>query len=107
MATRRTAVFERILVAAFSVLTAASAGAQAELTGALRGTVTDTSGSVLPGVSVTTTSPALVGGSQTVLTSAEGAYRFPRLAPGEYSLRIALPGFRTIVQDGIRLNVGQ
>lgn len=98
----------RVLLSVLLVFFAAApALAQAELTGSLRGTVVDASGSVLPGVTVTASSPALVTGSVTVVTSQEGLYRFPGLPPGMYSLRLTIQGFRTVVREGIRLNVGQ
>lgn len=74
--------------------------------GSLRGRVVDQSGAVLPGVTVTASSPAVMGGSLTTVTSAEGLYRFPLLPPGLYEIRMQLEGFRPISVPGLRINVG-
>ena len=74
-------------------------------TGEMLGRVADTSGAVLPGVSVTITSPALLA-PQTAVTSDTGAYRFANLAIGIYRVAFELPGFATLVREGIRLEIG-
>jgi outer membrane receptor protein involved in Fe transport len=68
--------------------------AQGIPTGTLSGNVGDEAGAGLPGVSVTTTSPALQG-SRTTVTNVNGDYVFPQLAPGEYTVTAALSGFQT------------
>jgi hypothetical protein len=60
-------------------------------TGNIIGTVHDQSGAVLPGVSVTLTSPALPGGPRSVVTDERGEYRFTGLQPSMYSLTVELP----------------
>jgi hypothetical protein len=80
--------------------------AQIGQTAALTGTVTDSSGGVLPGVTVTVTSEAVIGGSRTAVTDENGVYRFPALPPGTYSVKVELSGFRTITQEA-RLQLGQ
>jgi hypothetical protein len=72
--------------------------------GRIIGTVTDAQGAVLPGVTVTATSPALIG-TRSVATEADGRYRFPALPSGTYSLTYELGGFRTLVREGIVLRV--
>jgi hypothetical protein len=67
--------------------------------------VTDASGAVLPGVTVTASSPSLVG-TQSVTTTAQGLYRFLGLPAGTYSLTFELPGFGTVVRDSIRIGIG-
>jgi uncharacterized membrane protein len=62
--------------------------------GTIGGTVVDTSGAVLPGVSVTLSNPGTIGGNQVTVTDARGVYQFPRLVPGRYSVRGELTGFR-------------
>jgi hypothetical protein len=85
------------------VLSAASASAQ--VSGSINGTVTDNTGAVLPGVTITVTGPALMG-AQTALTNADGQYRFPTLPPGNYRLSYELSGFATVVREPIVVQVG-
>jgi hypothetical protein len=81
--------------------------AEAQLsTGSLIGTVRDESGSVLPGVTVTLTSPAMPGGPATAVTNTQGEYRFTRLEPGVYALSLALSGFGTYRESDLRVAVG-
>ena len=71
--------------------------------GTIAGTVKDTSGAVLPGVTVTAASPALIEGSRSVVTDASGLYRVSDLRPGSYSVTFALEGFATVKREGIVL----
>jgi hypothetical protein len=87
------------------VLRVASAGAQ-EITGALIGTVEDAQGGVIRGAAVRVSSPALIGGSQTIATGERGQMRFPLLPPGTYSLDVERSGFGPYHEDGIRIGVG-
>ncbi|HET9832730.1 MAG TPA: TonB-dependent receptor [Vicinamibacterales bacterium] len=80
--------------------------AQAVQTSTLTGTVKDSSGGVLPGVTVTVSSPAQVGGAQTSVTDSQGIYRFPALHPGIYQMDAALSGFRTVRRGDITLTLG-
>lgn len=68
----------------------------------LRGTVRDDSGAVLPGATVTATSPALIQPATTV-TDSQGAYRLVTLPVGTYTLEASLSGFNTFRQEGILL----
>ena len=63
-------------------------------------------GSVLPGATITITSAALLGGPATFVTNEKGQYRFPALAPGLYTLTIEISGFRTYIEEGLRVQVG-
>ncbi|MGE3274828.1 MAG: carboxypeptidase regulatory-like domain-containing protein [Vicinamibacterales bacterium] len=81
-------------------------GGGASSTGTIQGRVTDTSGGVLPGVTVTIASPSLIGGSQVQVTNETGNYRFPAVAPGAYSVTFELPGFDTIKREGIQISLG-
>ena len=74
--------------------------------GRLTGVVTDGQGAVLPGVTITATSPALIG-TQTAVTEADGRYRFPSLPPGRYVLTYELSGFQTVRRENIVLALGQ
>ena len=80
-------------------------GGGASSTGTIQGKVTDAQGAVLPGVTVTATSPSLIG-SQAAVTSETGTYRFPALAPGTYSLSFELSGFNTMKREGIEIRLG-
>ena len=94
----------RVCAVAFSlVFTAGFAWAQA--TAELAGRVTDESGAVLPGVTVTATQTD-TGFSRSAVTDGAGAWVMPNLPPGPYRLEVALQGFRTFVQTGIVLQVG-
>ena len=81
------------------VLLPTLAFAQATITG----TVRDTSGAVLPGVTVEASSPALIEKVRTVVTDGTGQYRIVDLRPGVYSVTVTLPGFNTFKRDGIEL----
>jgi hypothetical protein len=80
--------------------------AQAVQTSALTGTVKDSSGGVLPGVTVSVSSPQQVGGVQTAVTDSQGVYRFPALHPGVYEMETTLAGFRTIKRADVVLALG-
>jgi hypothetical protein len=62
-------------------------------TGQLIGTVVDDAGAPLPGVVVAASSPSQIGAVQTATTGADGSFRFPRLAPGYYTVLVELVGF--------------
>ena len=89
------------------MLAALHAAAQtvSSTTGAINGTVTDSSKAVMPGVTVTL-SGATVMGQPTAVTDANGSYRFPSLAPGDYALALELSGFGTARRDGIHVSLG-
>ena len=70
------------------------------------GLVTDESGAVLPGVTVTVTSPALQVRTVTAITAADGEYRMTPLPIGVYQVEYTLQGFQTVRQEDIRLTVG-
>src|SRR5881394_804917 len=87
------------------VLCLASGVAWAQATAGLAGRVTDESGAVLPGVTVTLTQTDTAF-TRTVTTDATGAWTMPNLPIGPYRLEVALQGFRTYVRTGIVLQVG-
>jgi hypothetical protein len=67
------------------------------------GTVRDTSGAVLPGVTVEAASPALIEKIRTVVTDSQGLYSIIDLRPGVYSVTFTLPGFQTAKRENIDL----
>lgn len=93
-----------VAIGTLLLLSPALATAQIEQ-GRIIGTVTDAQGGVLPGVTVTAKSPALIGSRSTV-TQSDGKYLFPALPSGTYSLTFDFPSFKTIVRDNIVLSVG-
>ena len=96
-----------ILIAAFGVLLLVPhiASGQA-VSGAIAGSVEDTTGGALPGVTVEVASPALIEGLRTAFTDGQGNYRITELRPGVYNVTFRLPGFSTVVREGIALTTG-
>ena len=80
-------------------------GGGASSTGTIQGRVADAQGAVLPGVTVTATSPSALG-AQTTVTSETGNYRFPALPPGVYDLSFELAGFNGLKRSGIQISLG-
>src|SRR5215475_4974939 len=71
-------------------------------TGAINGKVTDTTGAVLPGVTVTITSASMQG-SRNDVTNADGVYRFSAIPPGDYQVTYELSGFEKVRREGLRV----
>jgi hypothetical protein len=94
------------LVAAALLLSPLPALAQIGQTATLTGTVTDATGAVLPGATVTVASEALIGGTRESVTDANGVYRFPALPPGMYTVTVELSSFKKASQEA-RLELGQ
>jgi len=89
----------------FLALSASVALAQ-DTTGTILGTITDASGAVLPGVTVTVKNTD-TSQSRTIVTDDGGRYRVPLLAPGHYEVTAQISGFQTMVRSGITVTVGQ
>src|SRR5438046_5337871 len=81
------------------VLLPAAAHARSVIAGIVR----DSTGAVLPGVSVEADSPALIEKARTVVTDASGAYKIVDLRPGTYTIVFSVPGFTTVKHEGIEL----
>src|SRR6188474_5265 len=94
-----------LLVALSFSVPAFAQGGGASSTGTIQGRVQDAQGAVLPGVTVTATSPALIQ-PQTTVTSETGNYRFPAVPPGTYAVSFELAGFNTLKRDGIVITLG-
>src|SRR5688572_23083436 len=69
--------------------------------GSITGAVKDTSGAVMPGVTVEVASPALIEQSRSAVTDSNGNYRIVDLPPGTYSVTFTLTGFKTVRREGI------
>jgi len=75
--------------------------------GSIAGTVKDSSGAVLPGVTVEAASPALIEKVRSAVTDGDGQYRIVDLRPGSYTVTATLPGFSTAKREGIELQGSQ
>ncbi len=73
-------------------------------TGSIAGTVKDPSGAIIPGVTVTLSSPGVIGGNQEAVTNERGTYQFTRLVPGKYSVKAELAGFRPSGLENLTVN---
>src|SRR5438034_8212033 len=96
------AMAQLVMVHILLVFVPAVASAQAGA--ALTGIVTDSSGAVLPGVTVEARSPALIEQLRSAVTDEAGRYRIVDLRPGTYTVTFTLPGFTTVTRDGIELS---
>jgi len=70
---------------------------------AIAGVVKDTSGAVMPGVTVEASSPALIEKTRSVVTDTAGQYKIVELSPGTYDVSFTLPGFKSVLRSGILL----
>ena len=77
--------------------------AAARAQSAIAGVVKDTTGAVMPGVTVEASSPALIERVRSVVTDGQGQYKIVDLRPGVYAVTFALPGFNTVKRDGVEL----
>ena len=96
-----------VLILACTLLAPTLVRAQSSTTGALAGEAKDTSGALLPGVTVEAASPALIEKVRTAVTNDEGKYRITDLRPGIYTITFTLTGFAGVIRQGIELNAGR
>ena len=94
-----------VVCSLFALTAIASAQSVTATTGTINGRVSDASGAILPGVTITLASQSMQG-TRTAVTSEDGTYRFPAVPPGEYRITYELPGFGTVVRDAIRITLG-
>ncbi|MQA31130.1 MAG: TonB-dependent receptor plug domain-containing protein [Luteitalea sp.] len=88
------------------VLLATVSPARAQSPSGIAGVVRDTSGAVLPGVTVEASSPALIEKLRAVVTDGQGQYNIVDLRPGTYTVAFALAGFNTVRREGVELTAG-
>src|SRR3954463_11804560 len=96
---------KRVLLTSMTIylcvlLLPASAYAQASISGVVK----DSSGAVLPGVTVEASSPALIEKSRSSVTDSSGQYQIIQLAPGSYTVTFTLQGFKSFKRDGVELS---
>ncbi len=93
-----------LLITLVLMLGIRSTAAQGTSGASISGVVRDTSGGVLPGVTVEALSPALIEGTRSAVTNERGEYRIIELRPGTYSVTYALQGFATLKREGVQLS---
>jgi hypothetical protein len=96
----------RLAVCLGSLALATAPAFAQDFRGRINGTVTDNTGAVLPGVTVTATSPALIQ-PQLQFSGEDGSFRFLALPPGVYDVTFELAGFQSIKREGIRVVINQ
>ncbi len=89
-----------------ALMTASTASAQQATASGIAGVVKDTSGAVLPGVTVEAASPALIERVRSVVSDGEGRYNIVDLRPGSYTVTFTLTGFNIFKREGIELPSG-
>ena len=93
----------RFVTAASFVFSLLFASASASAQGSISGIVRDSSGAVLPGVTVEVTSPALIEKARSATSDGTGQYAIVDLRPGTYTVTFTLQGFNTVRREGIEL----
>src|SRR5262245_53582864 len=89
-----------VILAALTVLLLPAKGLAQS---AIAGIVKDTSGAVMPGVTIEAASPALIEKVRSVLSDERGAYQLVDLRPGTYTVTFTLPGFSTVKRESLEL----
>ena len=74
--------------------------------GAIAGVVKDSTGAVLPGVTVEAASPALIEKTRTAVSDSAGQYKVEQLRPGVYTVTFTLTGFSTVRREGVEISAG-
>jgi hypothetical protein len=100
------AVISGLLLPGIGLAMPGIAAAQQASASGIAGIVRDTSGAVLPGVSVEASSPALIEKIRVVVSDQEGRYNIVDLRPGSYTVTFTLSGFNVFRRDGIELTSG-
>src|ERR1700716_1549048 len=84
----------------------ATAWAQGSGTATIAGVVKDTTGAVMPGVTVEASSPALIEKVRAVVSDGQGQYKIVDLRPGTYSVTFSLAGFSAVKREDLELTTG-
>ena len=93
---------KRLVTAVLALGLATTAFAQGN-SGTLRGSISDSSGGILPGANVTLVNDATKA-SRSAVTDAKGGYYFASVQPGSYTLRVEIQGFKKVDQKGVRIS---
>src|SRR3989442_13493651 len=72
----------------------------------IAGVIRDTSGAVLPGVTIEAASPALIEKVRTAVSDSTGQYRIENLTPGTYKITYSLTGFTKVEREGVQVTTG-
>lgn len=94
-----------LLTALIGVLATGDAAVAQSLSGSIFVRVTDPQGAALPGATVALSGDVLIGGERTGLTGSDGAYRFPGLPPGRYTVLVELEGFQPQRTEDVSVSV--
>jgi hypothetical protein len=97
------ALKQRVILFALAMLVPVAVYAQAVTGASIAGTVKDSSGAVLPAVTVEAASSALIEKVRTAVTDSTGQYKIENLRPGTYSVTFTLSGFNTVKREGVVL----
>ena len=100
------ALFMRVAIYALMAALVMPVGAVAQQASGIAGQVSDDTGGVLPGVTIEVASPALIEGVRTAFSDGEGRYNVTNLPPGNYTVTFTLPGFSTVIREGVELSSG-
>jgi len=95
-----------LAIALYAIAAGVSPAGAQDFRGRINGIVSDNTGAVLPGVTVTATSPAMIQ-PQVQVSGGNGSFRFLALPPGVYEVAFELAGFQTVKREGIRVVINQ
>ena len=95
-----------VLVGMVCLWPSIGAWAQTATSSSIAGVVRDTTGAVLPGVTVEAASPALIEKVRTAVTDDQGQYKIVELRPGTYTVTFSLAGFGSVRREGLELTTG-
>jgi hypothetical protein len=91
------------LIGIYAVALLLPSRALAQAGGSISGLVTDTTGGILPGVTVEAASPVLIEGKLSAVSDGAGRFTITNLRPGNYTVTFTLAGFQTVVREGLIL----